>query len=115
MLLDDDKLGFCINSKKEVYAELQTNPHLELCACHLEAMRLRALGFDLRPKPFLKTALTYAMPLSTKVLSLMHSIKHARQPYLSSVLPSQYQWVAHQLRPRKRTRFKQRLCEAHSL
>jgi uncharacterized pyridoxamine 5'-phosphate oxidase family protein len=27
---------FCTNSKKEVYAELQANPAIELCGCKLE-------------------------------------------------------------------------------
>lgn len=36
MVLDDDKLWFCTNSKKDVYAELQANPCLELCGCKLE-------------------------------------------------------------------------------
>ena len=36
MLLEDDKLWFCTNSKKEVYAELQANPCIELCGCKLE-------------------------------------------------------------------------------
>lgn len=42
MLLDDDKLWFCTNSKKDVYAELQANPHLELCACHLESDEIKS-------------------------------------------------------------------------
>lgn len=37
MVLEDDKLWFCTNSKKEVYAELQANPNIELCGCKLEA------------------------------------------------------------------------------
>lgn len=37
MVLEDNKLWFCTNCKKEVYAELQANPHLELCGCKLEA------------------------------------------------------------------------------
>lgn len=36
MVLEDDKLWFCTNSKKEVYAELQANPCVELCGCKLE-------------------------------------------------------------------------------
>lgn len=36
MVLDDDKLWFCTNSKKDVYAELQANPNLEICGCKLE-------------------------------------------------------------------------------
>ena len=36
MVLEDEKLWFCTNSKKEVYAELQANPSLELCDCKLE-------------------------------------------------------------------------------
>ena len=36
MILEDDRLWFCTNSKKEVYAELQANPWLELCGCKLE-------------------------------------------------------------------------------
>lgn len=36
MVLEDEKLWFCTNSKKEVYAELQANPSLELCGCKLE-------------------------------------------------------------------------------
>ena len=36
MLLEDEKLWFCTNSKKEVFAELQTNPCIELCGCKLE-------------------------------------------------------------------------------
>ena len=35
MVLEDDKLWFCTNSKKEVYAELQANPCIELCGCKL--------------------------------------------------------------------------------
>ena len=37
MVLEDNKLWFCTNCKKEVYAELQANPHQELCGCKLEA------------------------------------------------------------------------------
>ena len=36
MVLEDEKLWFCTNSKKEVYAELQANPCVELCGCKLE-------------------------------------------------------------------------------
>ena len=36
MVLEDDKLWFCTNSKKEVFAELQANPSVELCGCKLE-------------------------------------------------------------------------------
>ena len=36
MVLEDEKLWFCTNSKKEVYAELQANPRVELCGCKLE-------------------------------------------------------------------------------
>ena len=36
MVLEDGKLWFCTNAKKEVYAELQANPSLELCGCKLE-------------------------------------------------------------------------------
>ena len=36
MGLEDEKLWFCTNSKKEVYAELQANPCVELCGCKLE-------------------------------------------------------------------------------
>ena len=37
MVLEDGKLWFCTNSKKEVYAELRENPNIELCGCKLEA------------------------------------------------------------------------------
>ena len=33
---EDGKLWFCTNSRKEIYAELQANPCLELCGCKLE-------------------------------------------------------------------------------
>ena len=36
MVLEDEKLWFCNNSKKKVYAELQANPCVELCGCKLE-------------------------------------------------------------------------------
>ena len=36
MVLEDEKLWFCTNSKKEVYAELLANPCVELCGCKLE-------------------------------------------------------------------------------
>ena len=36
MVLEDGKLWFCTNSRKEVYAELQANPCIELCGCKLE-------------------------------------------------------------------------------
>ena len=36
MVMEDGKLWFCTNSKKEVYAELQANPAIELCGCKLE-------------------------------------------------------------------------------
>ena len=36
MVLEDEKLWFCTNSKKEVFAELQANPCVELCGCKLE-------------------------------------------------------------------------------
>ena len=41
MVLEDDKLWFCTNAKKEVYAELQANPCLELCGCKLEPDELQ--------------------------------------------------------------------------
>ena len=41
MILEDDRLWFCTNSKKEVYAELQANPWLELCGCKLEKEKLK--------------------------------------------------------------------------
>ena len=41
MILEDDRLWFCTNSKKEVYAELQANPWLELCGCKLEKEELQ--------------------------------------------------------------------------
>ena len=37
MVLEDGKLWFCTNSKKDVYAELRANPQLELCGSRLEA------------------------------------------------------------------------------
>ena len=36
MVLEDEKLWFCTNSRKEVFAELQANPCIELCGCKLE-------------------------------------------------------------------------------
>ncbi len=36
MVMEDGKLWFCTNSEKEVYAELQANPFVELCGCKLE-------------------------------------------------------------------------------
>ena len=36
MVLEDGKLWFYTNSKKEVFAELQANPCIELCGCKLE-------------------------------------------------------------------------------
>ena len=36
MVLEEEKLWFCTNSKKEVFAELQANPCVELCVCKLE-------------------------------------------------------------------------------
>ena len=36
MVLEEGKLWFCTNSRKEVYAELQANPCIELCGCKLE-------------------------------------------------------------------------------
>ena len=36
MVLEDEKLWFCTNSKKEVFAELHANPCVELCGCKLE-------------------------------------------------------------------------------
>ena len=36
MVLEEEKLWFCTNSKKEVFAELQANPCVELCGCKLE-------------------------------------------------------------------------------
>lgn len=35
MVLSDDKLWFCTNSKKDIYAELQANPSIELCGCKM--------------------------------------------------------------------------------
>ena len=36
MVLEDEKLWFCTNSKKEVFAELQANPIVELRGCKME-------------------------------------------------------------------------------
>lgn len=41
MLMEDEKLWFCTNSQKEVYAELQANPAVELCGCRLERDELQ--------------------------------------------------------------------------
>lgn len=38
----------------------------------LKAMRLRALGFDLRPKPFLKTALTNAIIDKSAIVNALY-------------------------------------------
>lgn len=35
MVLHDDKLWFCTNSQKQLYAELQANPEIELCGARL--------------------------------------------------------------------------------
>lgn len=37
MVLEDNKLWFCTNSKKAMYAELMQNPSLELCGSKLES------------------------------------------------------------------------------
>ena len=42
MVLEDDKLWFCTNSKKEVYAELMANPSLELCGSKLEKEEIKS-------------------------------------------------------------------------
>ncbi len=36
MVLHDEKLWFCTNSEKAMYAELQQNPFVELCASQLQ-------------------------------------------------------------------------------
>lgn len=36
MVLHDDKLWFCTNRKKDIYAELHANPALELCGSRLQ-------------------------------------------------------------------------------
>lgn len=41
MVIEDNKLWFCTNSEKEVYAELQNDPHVELCGCRLEKDELQ--------------------------------------------------------------------------
>lgn len=35
MVIENSKLWFCTNEKKDIYAELQANPHLELCGSKL--------------------------------------------------------------------------------
>lgn len=42
MVLHDDKLWFCTNSEKDVYAELQANPSIELCGCQMEQDELKS-------------------------------------------------------------------------
>ena len=42
MVLEDDKLWFCTNSQKEVYAELQANPSIELCGCKMEEDEIKS-------------------------------------------------------------------------
>lgn len=42
MVLEDGKLWFCTNSKKDVYAELQANPSLELCGSKLEKEEIKS-------------------------------------------------------------------------
>ena len=46
MVLEDEKLWFCTNSKKEVYAELQANPTIELCGCKLEKDEIQTPSVD---------------------------------------------------------------------
>ena len=41
MVTYDNKLWFCTNSKKEVYAELTDNPYLELCGSKLETDEIK--------------------------------------------------------------------------
>jgi len=36
MIIRDRKLWFCTNSEKSMYAELQNNPYVDLCASRLE-------------------------------------------------------------------------------
>ena len=42
MVLEDGKLWFCTNSRKEVYAELRATPALELCGSKLEAEEIKS-------------------------------------------------------------------------
>lgn len=42
MVLEDNKLWFCTNSQKEVYAELQANPAIELCGCKMEEEEIKS-------------------------------------------------------------------------
>lgn len=42
MVLEDDKLWFSTNSQKEVYAELQANPSIELCGCKMEEDEIKS-------------------------------------------------------------------------
>ena len=42
MVLEEGKLWFCTNSQKEVYAELQANPAIELCGCKMEEEEIQS-------------------------------------------------------------------------
>lgn len=75
MVLEDEKLWFCTNSKKEVYAELQANPAIELCGCKLEKDEFRLRGFVSRLKWFSRNVRTSAMLSSRKVPLSMHSTR----------------------------------------
>lgn len=41
MVLEDNKLWFCTNSQKAVYAELRQCPSIELCGSRLESDKIR--------------------------------------------------------------------------
>ena len=44
MIEDGGKLWFCTNSEKDVYAELQSNPYVEVCASTPKFERMRLSG-----------------------------------------------------------------------
>lgn len=75
MILEDDKLWFCTNAKKEVYAELQANPALELCGCKLEKNEIQTPWIRFSAEQSSRNDRISAMPSSRRVPSYTNFIK----------------------------------------
>ena len=86
MVLEDGKLWFCTNSKKEVYAELQANPSIELCGCKLEKNEMQT--------PWIRFSAEVMFEERQDIRE-----EHARQPHLQGFLSEKHRRVDDQPRP----------------
>lgn len=113
MILEDDKLWFCTNAKKEVYAELQANPALELCGCKLEENEIQTPWIRFSADQSSRNGRISAMPSSRRVPCTRTLQRYAHQSHLQGVLSETHRRLDDQFRKRKRVGKESRFCQAH--